>query len=465
MADDLIKVAERPIKPGPHAVTVQHRVRPGKKGDKEQRELGYESEHTFVVNVPDGKTHDRRRSPATTTATCPNTSPRSRWSSRARNDRAARSPCWPSRRGRCAARRPTCDPVGHYLADLEKAGALARRTSSRATLDRLRTSWRGAEDDLVTGNAAGRQHRLFRMVESPRYAQFQYAPEYENAELTLARALVRAGAYKSAERYLVRVLGRGASTPFFAPAYRAMVDIALETREEAAILAVPRSRAAAGPRCRATAPNEHAYLAGKVAYEAGDWRPRGASSSAGRPPVALLRAGAVLPRPDSGARAAHFAGAHATCARSSSRPTRTASRSSSTAATAPSRTWPTWRWGASRTSRASTTTPTTSTSACPTDSERLPDALFEASWSMFQKGEYEAARAFIEQFDHDVPTIAAGARRAAAARDDRSQVVPVRSGAARRWTTFVKTYAPIQARGRGADRGTRRGGARCTAAC
>ena len=28
----------------------------------------------------------------------------------------------------------------------------------------------------------------------------------------------------------------------------------------------------------------------------------------------------------------------------------------------------------------------------PTDSDRLPDALFEASWSMFQKGEYEAAR-------------------------------------------------------------------------
>src|SRR6185369_15328525 len=39
----------------------------------------------------------------------------------------------------------------------------------------------------------------------------------------------------------------------------------------------------------------------------------------------------------------------------------------------------------------------------PSDSDRLPDALFEASWSMFQKGEYEEARAFLEEFDHTFP--------------------------------------------------------------
>jgi hypothetical protein len=56
LVDDLIKVSERPIKPGPHSVTVRIDVRPGKKDGKEQAELGYESEQTFVVNVPDGKT-------------------------------------------------------------------------------------------------------------------------------------------------------------------------------------------------------------------------------------------------------------------------------------------------------------------------------------------------------------------------------------------------------------------------
>ncbi|HVZ89881.1 MAG TPA: hypothetical protein VHG72_23165 [Polyangia bacterium] len=56
LVDDLIKVSERPIKPGPHTVTVRIEVRPGKKGEKEHADLGYESEQTFVVVVPDAKT-------------------------------------------------------------------------------------------------------------------------------------------------------------------------------------------------------------------------------------------------------------------------------------------------------------------------------------------------------------------------------------------------------------------------
>jgi hypothetical protein len=56
LVDDLIRVSTRPIKPGPHAITVKIDVRPGKKGEKEHADLGYESEQTFVVNVPDGKT-------------------------------------------------------------------------------------------------------------------------------------------------------------------------------------------------------------------------------------------------------------------------------------------------------------------------------------------------------------------------------------------------------------------------
>src|SRR5262249_4478020 len=39
----------------------------------------------------------------------------------------------------------------------------------------------------------------------------------------------------------------------------------------------------------------------------------------------------------------------------------------------------------------------------PDDSEKLPDALFEAAWSMFQKGEWEAARALLDQFDRLFP--------------------------------------------------------------
>ena len=56
LVDELIKVSERPIKPGAHTLTVKIEVRPGKKGEKEHADLGYESEQTFVVQVPDAKT-------------------------------------------------------------------------------------------------------------------------------------------------------------------------------------------------------------------------------------------------------------------------------------------------------------------------------------------------------------------------------------------------------------------------
>jgi len=127
----------------------------------------------------------------------------------------------------------TGDPMARYLSDLEKAGVLSG-DKTPATLDRLREELAAAEDDLVTGNAEIASVRLYKIVESQRYAQFEYAPDYATAELTLARALIRAGGTKSAERYLLRVLARGSKAPQFAPAYRALVDIALETKEEAA---------------------------------------------------------------------------------------------------------------------------------------------------------------------------------------------------------------------------------------
>jgi hypothetical protein len=55
LVDEMIKVSERPIKPGTHSITIRLEVRPGKKSEKEHEGLGYEIEHSFVVNVPDGK--------------------------------------------------------------------------------------------------------------------------------------------------------------------------------------------------------------------------------------------------------------------------------------------------------------------------------------------------------------------------------------------------------------------------
>jgi hypothetical protein len=56
--DDLIEVAERSVKPGPHALTVRLEVRPkteAKGGTKTGADkLGYTSEHTFAIVVPGG---------------------------------------------------------------------------------------------------------------------------------------------------------------------------------------------------------------------------------------------------------------------------------------------------------------------------------------------------------------------------------------------------------------------------
>jgi len=55
LVDEMISVSERPIKPGTHSVTIRLEIRPGKKTQKENEGLGYELEHSFVINVPDGK--------------------------------------------------------------------------------------------------------------------------------------------------------------------------------------------------------------------------------------------------------------------------------------------------------------------------------------------------------------------------------------------------------------------------
>jgi hypothetical protein len=56
VTDDKLAIAERPCKPGPHTLTVRLEVRPGtKKKGKDIEGLGYTSEQTFAIVVPDGK--------------------------------------------------------------------------------------------------------------------------------------------------------------------------------------------------------------------------------------------------------------------------------------------------------------------------------------------------------------------------------------------------------------------------
>jgi len=54
----LIKVAESGIKPGPHELTLRLEIRPAPRQGRDK--LGYVSEHTFAIIVPDGKTTGSR---------------------------------------------------------------------------------------------------------------------------------------------------------------------------------------------------------------------------------------------------------------------------------------------------------------------------------------------------------------------------------------------------------------------
>ena len=109
---------------------------------------------------------------------------------------------------------------------------------------------------------------LFELVESPRYADFEGSDAYRHAEYLLAGALEELGAYRTAFRYLNRILSRGPDDAYFGPAYRRSVDIALEgsdlNRVLGALELVGESGLPADPL------NELRYLRGRARYDAGD---------------------------------------------------------------------------------------------------------------------------------------------------------------------------------------------------
>jgi tetratricopeptide (TPR) repeat protein len=335
------------------------------------------------------------------------------------------------------------DPMARYLADLDQAGVLGG-DQQPATLDRLRTELAAAEDDLVTGNAEIASVRLYRIVESPRYAQFEYAPDYATAELTLARALIRAGGYKSAERYLLRVMGRDTKSPLFAPAYRMMVDVALETKEQAEILAVlDHTDAGRGEALPHDSAAEHAYLAGKVAYEAGDVaRAESLFSQVDR--QSRFYAAALYFRGLIQARKGHFASARRALCEIVEQADHDRFTFFIDGRYFAVKDLAYLALGRIAHEQGKYDDAYYFYFRVPTDSDRLPDALFEASWSMFQKGEFEAASAFLEEFDHAFPKspLAPDVMLLHAMIDLKScRFDQVRATL----DAFVKTYAPIEA--------------------
>ena len=287
------------------------------------------------------------------------------------------------------------DPLAGYLADLERTRRLPPETASQ---ERLREVLAASEESLVRGDARAAAAGLFGIVESPRYRPFAASVPYQSAELLLGRALVRGGAHLSAQRYLLRVLSRGPSGTFFVPAHRALVDVALETRQYDSLLAAVEALDLRGGALPEDSAAERAYLRGRVRYQARDLL--GAASAfaqVGR--TSRLYASAIYFRGLIAARRGSYQDARGAFCQ-----ILPGEGGAALAFNIDGRYFQLQDLARLALGRIAHEQGRYDEAyyyyfSVPEDSERLAEALFEAAWSMYQKGEVRAARAFVEAFD------------------------------------------------------------------
>jgi len=156
-------------------------------------------------------------------------------------------------------------PIARYFDELARVGLIDVATGSEET---LKAELALAESLLRSGAALESAVALYSIVESPRFRDFDDSVEYQNAEYYLAVSLAKAGAYDSALDYLERVLKRGPSATYFAPAHRRAVDIALETRAYKDVLE-RLGRSIGNASLPVEASGEERYLEARIDYDAG----------------------------------------------------------------------------------------------------------------------------------------------------------------------------------------------------
>jgi len=157
------------------------------------------------------------------------------------------------------------DAIGKYFTELE---AMKLIDVESGNINTLRRELQAAETLLKDGAFANAAVALYSIVRSPRYAGFTDFVEYQNAEFDLGVALARAGSYGAALDALEVVVKRGPAAPYYGPAHRRAVDIAIETRDHKGVLARLESIKHSDP-IPVSATGERAYLRGRSAYDAG----------------------------------------------------------------------------------------------------------------------------------------------------------------------------------------------------
>ncbi len=163
-----------------------------------------------------------------------------------------------------AARAPD-DPVARYFTELEAEKLIDVESGN---LETLRKELGVAEELLRGGNFVNAAVALYSIVKSPRYSAFTDFVEFQNAEYDLAVSLARAGSYGAALDAIEQILKRGPAASYYGPAHRRAVDIALETRDHAGVLARLESIKRTDP-LPVSVVGERTYLRGRAAYDAG----------------------------------------------------------------------------------------------------------------------------------------------------------------------------------------------------
>ncbi len=296
---------------------------------------------------------------------------------------------------------PEPGPVAAYFTELASMGLLDADTGNK---DTLAAELGAAEALLRDGAPIDAAVALYTIVESPRYEAFTDFVEYQNAEYYLGVSLANAGAFGAALEAFERVLRRGPDAQYWGPAHRRVVDIALETRDHAAVLA--RLEALSGPGAEgipASASGERAYLRGRAAYDAGDYSGAEGELATISKKSRLYSSALYLRGVIKSRRGAFQDAAEAFCE----------------IADQPDDDKFTFvvddryftikdlaRLGLGRIAHEEEEYDDAYYHyfQIPEDSQRLPDALFEASWSMYQKRELATARDLVKEFLDSFPS-------------------------------------------------------------
>ncbi len=157
------------------------------------------------------------------------------------------------------------DPIAKYFTELEATKLIDVESGN---LETLRKELGVAEELLRGGNFVNSAVALYSIVKSPRYTAFADFVEFQNAEYDLAVSLARAGSYGAALDAIEQILKRGPAATYYGPAHRRAVDIALETRDHAGVLARLEAIKSSDP-LPASISGERGYLRGRAAYDAG----------------------------------------------------------------------------------------------------------------------------------------------------------------------------------------------------